>query len=322
LFGEAKCNWTEQETRSYGHGENRRNSSRTVYYEGKEVYMDTRTYLFGGPGHSTEMQAGTYRYEFASQLPPLLPSSYEARHGHIRYFIEAKLDIPWAFDKEFIVGFTVVRNDDMNMLPELKMPTQSEMVKTFGCCFCRSDPLMITASLPFTGYSPGQTMNLCIDYNNRSDSQIDRTRVCIKRILCYHSLYPEMKTKVEVETVAEIFVEGVNAKSMKKIEVPMNIPQILATTNNRYSNVLQLTYELKVKAIRSGCCQTDVRLAIPITLGLIPLNFDQQYEQQQQPEYNNFVAAPPPQMMNMNPQMAYNRKLKGFKMINFHIQYF
>lgn len=48
-----------------------------------------------------------------------------------------------------------------------------EKHKTFyPCCFlccCPSDPMHVTARIPVSGYTPGQTIDVEIDVNNRSD---------------------------------------------------------------------------------------------------------------------------------------------------------
>lgn len=45
------------------------------------------------------MPSGSRRFNFTGLLPAHLPASLEASHGHIRYHIEAVLDITWKFDK-------------------------------------------------------------------------------------------------------------------------------------------------------------------------------------------------------------------------------
>lgn len=187
VHGEAFCHWTETERESRGYGDDRRSTTHTVYFEGREVYLNQRTYLFGHAGaDAVEVPAGNHHYEFAFQLPPMLPASFEASKGHIRYDIEAVLDIPWGFDKEFKLQFTVVGNDDLNFDPEIRLPNQGEKIRRFCCFCCRSDPLMMTATLPFTGFVPGQNVPVTVNYSNKSNVSVDKTTITLKRIIRFN----------------------------------------------------------------------------------------------------------------------------------------
>lgn len=187
VYGAAYCHWTEEVQESVGTGDNRRQETRTEIYEGKDVYLDQRTYLFGAKGASpTELLPGTHRYEFECQLPPMIPASFEASHGHIRYHVEAVLDLPWRFDKEFKLQFHIMRNDDLNEYPELAIPCKMEEFKHFCCLFCRSDPLFMTVSVPCSGYVPGQTVKVNVNFDNKSSIEVQRTKINLKRIIRFN----------------------------------------------------------------------------------------------------------------------------------------
>lgn len=187
VHGEAHCSWDEHKQETVGQGDNRRTETRTIHYEGTEVYMNARTYLFGSQGgSSTQMQSGTYRYTFDCLLPPRIPASFEGSYGGIRYYIEACLDIPWRFGKECRVAFTVVRKDNLNDYPALAMPCKQEEFSQFCCLFCQSDPLLMTATIPFSGFTPGQTIPVMVSYDNKSNVRVDRTKINLKRFIRFH----------------------------------------------------------------------------------------------------------------------------------------
>lgn len=182
VYGAASCHWTETESYETGTGNDRRTETRTIHYDGKDVYLDQKTYLFTSQdGKAVVMASGTYRYDFMFQLPHLLPASLESAHGSIRYHIEAVLDVPWRFDKKFKLAFTVVRHDDLNLQPELRIASTSEEIKRFCCFFCQSEPLMMTVTVPQTGYTPGQSILVTVFYNNQSDVEVARTKISLKR---------------------------------------------------------------------------------------------------------------------------------------------
>lgn len=41
------------------------------------------------------------------------------------------------------------------------------------CCCCPSDPMHLVARVPVTGYTPGQTINIEIDVDNKSEETAD-----------------------------------------------------------------------------------------------------------------------------------------------------
>lgn len=187
LHGEAYCTWNERVQKQVGIGNVRRTETRTIHYEGKDVYLNTRTYLYGRQGGSSvDMASGTYRYNFECQLPHSIPASFEGSYGHIRYYIEACLDIPWRFDKEYRIQFTVVRNDDLNERPELKIPCRQEEFAKFCCLFCQSAPMIMTATIPCSGFTPGQMIPVTVNFDNKSTVKVDRTKINFKRFIRFN----------------------------------------------------------------------------------------------------------------------------------------
>jgi len=117
-------------------------------------------------------------------------------------------------------------------------------------------------------------MYISLDFNNKSDVEVTRSRFVLKRVTCFNSQTPERKTKLNKESVAEAFSEGVVAGGYARLEATLKIPQILTATNYRYCNIIQVSYELKVQAEVSGCHCNPITLEIPITLGTKPLRLD------------------------------------------------
>jgi hypothetical protein len=134
IYGSARACWSET-------NESEKDTI-TTRYVGREIYLDTKTYLFGHGAETQELPAGIHRYNFSCQLPHMLPETIKVANGEIEYHVEAFLDVPWhsilSFDRKAIIPFTVVRNDDLNFYPELKLPQNREEVKTFCCLHCQS----------------------------------------------------------------------------------------------------------------------------------------------------------------------------------------
>jgi hypothetical protein len=159
---------------------------RTINFEGKDVYLDKKTYLFGSPRAAPVlMPSGTHRFNFACNLPLTLPESFKAHHGSISYYVKAELDVPWNFNGEFKLEFAVVRQNDFDDFPDLKLPTHSEEIKYFCCWCCESKPLSITVTLPCSGFVPGQKIPITIEYVNKSSLEVDKTTMSLIRTIRY-----------------------------------------------------------------------------------------------------------------------------------------
>jgi hypothetical protein len=64
IFGQAKSRFS------------RRVGKTTIFYEGKETYINEKIYLFGQEGgEAVEMPAGQHRYNFEAELPMNIPGS-------------------------------------------------------------------------------------------------------------------------------------------------------------------------------------------------------------------------------------------------------
>lgn len=269
IGGSARCHWTERRTRTVGSGKDRRTESYTVSYHGEEIFLNSKTYLFGQHGATAiEISPGTYKYTFMVELPHLLPSTLAGSYGGIEYKVESVLDIPWRFDKEVQVPFTVIRHDNLVDYPELKIPLKQEEVKTFCCFFCASDPCIITASIPYGGYAAGQSIPVKIEYVNKSETDVQRTIVKLNRTFSFTSSTPETKTKSDTDRMVEIVVAGCKGGQSKNIECALEIPGIMVNSNGRFCRVVKVSYSLVVESVVNGC-HSNPEIYFPIEIGTV-----------------------------------------------------
>lgn len=178
LYGAAVSQWNETENNSM------LKLTKNIPYEGKDVYLNTKTYLFGSENAiSMELASGTHRYEFSCRLPSSLPASIKTKFGRISYNLEAFLDIPWNYDREFKLKFTVIRDSNLNNQPELKIPCKAEKSHQFWSFPFQFDPLVMTVSLLFTGFVPGQKIHVNINYSNKSSVVVRQTKILLRKIV-------------------------------------------------------------------------------------------------------------------------------------------
>jgi Arrestin (or S-antigen), N-terminal domain/Arrestin (or S-antigen), C-terminal domain len=260
IEGEATCKWTE----SVGSG----NTRRATDYLGEEKFLSSLSYLFGSKdGETVEVPAGVHNYKFACPLPPTVPYSVDGEHGHIRYKVDANVDIPWGFDLQADKTFTVCRREDLNEFAELRLPCEVEEIQTFCCWFCESDPLMLKVRLPKTGYALGEEIPVHVEMFNKSTKDVEKTIFTLKRVDTYNSQNIP-KTKVCKEEIVESSSVGVKAGETVSFDHAVQIPQTLMLSNKRSCSVYQISYELKVTAETKGI-SVSPELHIPITLGTV-----------------------------------------------------
>lgn len=88
----------------------------------------------------------------------------------------------------------------------------------------------------------------------------------------------------------EVYEKGVSTNENVSFEVDLAIPGIAMNSNNRFCNVVQITYELFIGAQISGC-HKNIEMSIPVTIGSVPLDFNRVEISN---EFNlSFPSAPP-----------------------------
>lgn len=263
IKGRAKCDWVKK-YRAH-------KKTRSVAYSGEENYLETITYLRGN-AHSepTELPPGIHTFNTICVLPSHLATSFEGSVGHIRYFAKVVVDRPWKFDHTFKRAFTVIRQYDLNYESSLRLPVELHRVDTLCCFPCRSGPFKWDVKLPVGGFAPGQKIPIHIDIVNHSGTTIKHFRLRLRRIVLFHATTPKPKTRREKEEI-------VNYKLQERavdygdthVEHALDIPSI-PPTNIMNSATVQVTYELKVSAVTTGC-HDDIEMKIPIVIGTVPL---------------------------------------------------
>ena len=67
------------------------------------------------------MEAKRHTFPFAFRLREGLPTSFEASHGHIRYWLHVAVDIPKAMSKKRRKPITVLNRVDLNNFEDIRV---------------------------------------------------------------------------------------------------------------------------------------------------------------------------------------------------------
>lgn len=243
-------------------------------YSGEQQFFHYVKDLFGKKhGMAIEMEPNEYIYPFEYELPTNLPYSSEGKYGEIYYGIKVCLDIPHELDKEIRFPITVIRYEDLNNFPLLKYPKREETIKTycwFWMCCLESSPLLLKASIKFSGFCPGQKVPITLEINNQSHVNVKCTKITLKGLHTFHFGYPSAAIHVEKYRLDYKLAMGCQARKSIKLEEFLRIPEMLNPSNDATCRVFQITYVIKVAAIVDDPYK-NLFVHIPITIGSFPL---------------------------------------------------
>ncbi|XP_052866712.1 arrestin domain-containing protein 3-like [Anopheles cruzii] len=256
-----------------------KNKKTKAQFKGREDFIKKKLYLAGTEnGAGIQLPSGALRYKFDFQIPPTVPTSMEGKYGHVRYLLQVTLERPWKFDHNFQKPFTVVCLADLNQSNEvLCIPTKAESMMTFYCGFCRSRPLIVSATTPKSGYTPGETIELEVFVQNSSTVAVSEIEIKFQKLLKFISQtrvigqtqIPLVETNVQYEvlTVRKIpTIQGENDARFVENFVVNPIP----STETTHSSIVHVSYELAV-LVKPQRSTKRMKLNIPITIGKIPL---------------------------------------------------
>ncbi|XP_062557660.1 arrestin domain-containing protein 17-like [Armigeres subalbatus] len=241
------------------------NKVRKTAFKGREDYFSTINYFVGSDvGNPLEVMAGTYTYPFTCQIPTNAPASMESSYGHIRYQVTLSFERPWKYDIVYQQDIVVRGNSDLNQNAEaLSKPTKAEAMTSFY--FGLTEPLIVTATTPRSGYVPGDIIEVTIHVNNQSSVDVKFIAVKLQRVDTFISQVPRVERRQEFSVMEERITGRVSKRQDAKIEENILIgPGI--PTDDVHCRVIQIKYELDivVHPVRS---RKKLSLKIPIVLG-------------------------------------------------------
>lgn len=247
--------------------------TKTTLFSGHERYMSTDMYLFGSSSSDlVEFKPGIFNYKFAYEIPSTLPTSVKSKFGTIRYRVEANLLTDWEYDVFSKVTFTVIRFEDLSYRSELMEPASDEIITSFCCWSCKTKPLIIRASIPFTGYVPKQNIRVTLRIDNRCGFDVYRTIISLKKVFTFISDHPVERSWSDAKTLLKTINEGAKNGRETKILAVIDVPAFTLPTN-RLSRCVQVSYLLQITADVVGFVRSP-KIKLPIVIGTKPLKFE------------------------------------------------
>lgn len=221
-------------------------------------------YIFGDFEHegNIKLDCGMYKFKFSFHLPNNIPFSVESQHGHVRYKMQATLEVARGLDLKAEKKINIGSNFDLSLVPSLEVSTDFEETKSFCLLLCQSGRLVMRLHLPKRGFALGENMPISVDLENRSAANISQTEYSLIRTDTFTSKFHQ---RVEHKIVAARSSEGVRGGQTNSFVLSFVIPQDILITS-RFCNIYKISYELKFTAKVDGF-HFSPNIFIPVTIG-------------------------------------------------------
>nr|XP_033811678.1 arrestin domain-containing protein 2 isoform X2 [Geotrypetes seraphini] len=246
--------------------ENKNVGMNTVYsdYTSFECYLKKRQHLIRDNGTPTVLQAGKHEFPFSFQLPETLVTSFEGKHGSVRYWIKAKLHRPWSTVKKAKKEFTVIEPIDINT-PELLAPQAGAKEKIARAWYCNLGQVSLSVKIDRKGYIPGEVIPIFAEIDNCT------TRMVVPKaaILQTQKFIARGTVKQKKSVVATLAGDSVAAGKRElwhglALKIPPLGPSITQC------RIIRVEYTLKVCVDIPGT--SKLLLELPLVIGTIPLH--------------------------------------------------
>uniref|UniRef100_A0A8C3PQH7 Arrestin domain containing 2 n=1 Tax=Calidris pygmaea TaxID=425635 RepID=A0A8C3PQH7_9CHAR len=254
--GRAAVHWLE--SRSVG--------LNTIYrdYTAYQTFLYRRCQLIPDNGEVTVLQAGRHEFPFTFQLPETLATSFEGKHGSVRYWVKAKLHRPWATVKKVKKEFTVIEPIDINT-PALLAPQAGAKEKLARAWYCNRGQVSVTAKIDRKGYTPGEVIPIFAEIDNCTSRAVVPKAAIIQTQTFIARGTKKQKKSVVTSIVGDSIAAGKREVwHGRALKIPPVGPSILQC------RIIQVEYSLKVCVDIPGT--SKLLLELPLVIGTIPLH--------------------------------------------------
>ncbi|XP_075300077.1 arrestin domain-containing protein 2 isoform X2 [Opisthocomus hoazin] len=233
-------------------------------YTAYQTFLYRRCQLIADNGEVTVLQAGRHEFPFTFQLPESLATSFEGKHGSVRYWVKAKLHRPWSTVKKVKKEFTVIEPIDINT-PALLAPQAGAKEKLARAWYCNRGQVSVTAKIDRKGYTPGEVIPIFAEIDNCTSRA-----VVPKAAIVQTQTFIARGTKKQKKSVVTSIVGDSIAAGKREVwhgralKIPPVGPSILQC------RIIQVEYSLKVCVDIPGT--SKLLLELPLVIGTIPLH--------------------------------------------------
>ncbi|XP_009647609.1 arrestin domain-containing protein 2 isoform X1 [Egretta garzetta] len=254
--GRATTHWVEGHSAGFN----------TIYrdYTAYQTFLHRRYQLIPDNGEVTVLQAGRHEFPFTFQLPETLATSFEGKHGNVRYWVKAKLHRPWSTVKKVKKEFTVIEPIDINT-PALLAPQAGAKEKLARAWYCNRGQVSVTAKIDRKGYTPGEVIPIFAEIDNCTSRAVVPKAAIIQTQTFIARGTKKQKKSVVTSIVGDSIAAGKREVwHGRALKIPPVGPSILQC------RIIQVEYSLKVCVDIPGT--SKLLLELPLVIGTIPLH--------------------------------------------------
>ncbi|XP_046577903.1 thioredoxin-interacting protein-like [Haliotis rubra] len=219
--------------------------------------------------YSCTVEAGQHNYTFKFTIPKKsLPSSFEGKHGAIRYWIQVEVVMTFPFFNQWWYdGITILDDINVNDSP-YKAPVQCQAQKQVSKAFSCGDAgsLTLTAETDRGAYCAGEKVALKVVVKNESTRNLGKLKAQLEQKVVYTA---ERKTRTEHNVIR--IVEGTPVMKGEdrvwKDQLPL-VDFIPPSTKARSCRILAVRYFITV--LVEVLLGHNIEIDLPITIGTIP----------------------------------------------------
>ncbi|XP_048198521.1 arrestin domain-containing protein 2 isoform X2 [Perognathus longimembris pacificus] len=229
-----------------------------------ETYLRRRQTLLHDTGETTTLPAGRHEFRFSFQLPLTLVTSFEGKHGSVRYCVKATLHRPWAPARRARRAFTVIQPVDINT-PALLAPQAGVRVKMARPWYGARGLVSLSAKIERKGFTPGEVIPIMAEVDNGCARPVQPRAALVQTQTFLARGARKEKRVVVAKGVGAPVGPGRRAQWQGPVlRIPPVAPSIMQC------RVLQVTYSLKICV--DIPCTSKLLLELPLVIGTVPLH--------------------------------------------------
>ena len=233
LLGRANVQWTETQ----GQGQ-------VVRYTSSEDYVNVTQAWSADQFPDRCLPPGQHSFPFRFDIPPNAPSSFEGTAGSIRYELYGRM---WT-DSPNLEHRIAVRVPVQQVVgvsdPRLLQPVHLKVQKTVGFSLCASAPIVLTVTVPKTGYCIGETLPVHVSIENGSSRRITLTATLCQSVVYCAENHTKYMRKFLVHTESGEIAPHITREWDPTLQIPGT--EILHELS---SSIIQMSYFLKITAV-------------------------------------------------------------------------
>lgn len=193
-------------------------------------------------------------------------TSFEGKHGSIRYFLKAELDKPWTLNHKLKKMFTLITPVDINQR-EYLVPIFNQCSKTICCWLCTSGPISINVKTDRRGFCPGESICLSALFENSGN------RTVIPNASLYQIQTYNASGKHFIQTNKLVALTGSSVQPKSSHEWNNKLIKIPAASPTITSALIKVEYFVKVSLLIPG--SYSLSCILPIVIGTVPYRRNQ-----------------------------------------------